>query len=66
MVRAEIDDDEVGRVVVSIVSLVVVAQGVVDLETKPATRRFKRCVSHVSKKHLHCDLRKTGGGERRI
>lgn len=60
MVRAEIDDDEVCGVVMGIVFLVVVTQGVIDLETQPAARRFQRCVSHVSKKHLHCDLPKTG------
>lgn len=51
----ELYDDEVRRIVVSVV-FVVVAQRVVDLESQLAPGSIERGDAHVAKEHLHCDL----------
>lgn len=51
----EFYDDEVRRVVVDVVS-VVVAQRVVDLESQLAPGSIERGAAHVSKEHFHRDL----------
>lgn len=52
----EFYDDEVGRIVVDVVS-VVVAQRVVDLESQLAPGSIESGAAHVSKEHFHRDLK---------